>query len=130
MRGHHIAQKISVIQKCLLAGTLFLIAFVLVGCKDRSTEIIGLWEWDTYTVHFDADDSWGAADKRNPGFEKMGGTWSMSGDTVSMSYSNGTTPDSSFILSEDGKSLDADMAAVGTMTRQRATPVNAVASVR
>jgi len=114
------------VRQVLLACVCVLASIMTTGCKDRSPEVVGIWVWGTYNVHFDADGSWGAADKRNPGFEKMGGTWNLNGDTLSISASSGTAPDASFILAEDGRSLEADTAAVGTMTKQQ---ISAVASV-
>jgi len=98
---------------------------MLTGCKDRREEVCGIWDWGTYTVHFDTDDSWGATDKQHSSFEKMGGTWSLDGDNLILTYAGSAdpeAPESVFILSKDGAHLDAETAAVGTMTKsQRAS---------
>ena len=105
-------QKIVVICACLF------VSLMISGCKDRTAEVIGVWEWDKYTVHFDVDSSWGASAKGHAGNEKIGGTWSMDGDTLRLNYATTVSPDSTFILSQDGKSLEADTAATGTMKKR------------
>jgi hypothetical protein len=93
------------------------------GCKDRTQDVVGVWDWGTYAVHFDADKSWSATDKLRPTYEKMAGEWSVSGDKVKLTYS-GSDPISAqgsvFILTEDGLTLNADVGAMGTMKKRLA----------
>ena len=104
-----------------LCATVALLAFGVTGCKDRAEEVSGSWDWGNYTIHMDPDQTWDAVDKRFSGFEKMGGTWSISGDDVSLSYSGGGDQSgfgSEFTLSTDGHKLEAASAAVGAMTKE------------
>jgi len=104
-----------------LCISLGLLAFCASGCKDRTEEVAGNWDWGNYTIHMDPDQTWDAVDKRNTGFEKMGGSWSISGDDVSLSYSGGGDPNgfgSEFTLSPDGHQLAASSAAVGAMVKE------------
>ena len=98
-----------------------------VGCgKDHSQDVVGVWDWGSFAVHFDADHSWGATDKKHAAYEKMGGSWTLEGDRLKMTYvgSAGASPDGSvFIVNEDGTSMEADVAAVGTM-KKRLMPAN------
>lgn len=101
--------------------------FAAVGCgKDHSQDVVGVWDWGTFAVHFDADHSWGATDKKHTAYEKMGGSWTLEGDRLKMTYAGAAPPSpdgSVFIVSEDGTSMEADIAAVGTM-KKRFLPAN------
>ena len=97
----------------------------VVGCgKDHSQDVVGVWEWGTFAVHFDSDHSWGATDKKHAAYEKMGGSWSLEGDHLKMSYAGAAAPSpeaSVFVVSEDGTSMEAEIAAVGTMKKRLGT---------
>jgi hypothetical protein len=92
------------------------------GCgKDHSQDVVGVWDWGTFAVHFDSDHSWGATDKQHAAYEKMGGSWSLEGDRLKMTYAGSAAPSpdgSVFIVSDDGTSMEADIAAVGTMKKR------------
>lgn len=115
----------EVLRQSLLFCACFLGSLLTTGCKDRSKEVPGVWDWGGYTVHFDTDDTWGASDKKHPGYERLGGTWSISGDDVSLGFS-GTPPPgtgtSVFTLSEDGKHMEAVSGNTGTMIKRKALP--------
>lgn len=95
------------------------------GCSkpDRTAQIQGAWDWGKYTVRFDDDKTWDAVDKRMPDFQKMGGTWAIEGDTLSLDYVGSAPPggsDSVFMLSDDGMRLSASTGSVGVMRKQLA----------
>ncbi len=106
---------------CLLVGGSVAAAMFIAGCKDHTGDVVGVWDWGTYAVHFDADKSWGATDKKRSSFERMGGDWTASGDKIHLNYAGGPTPNpdgSTFIMSADGQSMEASIGAMGTMVKR------------
>jgi hypothetical protein len=102
----------------LLLVLIFIGAFVS-GCKDRSDEVIGGWDWGKYTVQMDGDMTWAAVEKGHNTYH-LGGTWSMSGDEVMLTYTTVNAPDtmgSIFTLSQDAKQLAIKSGAADGMTK-------------
>lgn len=99
---------------CLVSGLL------ISGCKDRKDDVCGIWNWGDLVIHFDGDQTWGATDKAHPNMERFAGTWTLSGDQVSMEYI-GAAPansgDAEFTLSQDGRHMNADTGSASSMTK-------------
>ncbi len=81
----------------------------------------GTWAWGQYTVHFDDDKTWSATDARLPDYQRMGGTWKISGDSLSLDYVGaapvGVGGDATFTLSDDGRCLVARSGSAGPMRK-------------
>ena len=119
---NRVADRNSVLRQYFVLCACFFASLLTTGCKNRTNDVVGIWEWGKYTVHFDADQTWGALDKKSPTVEKLGGSWSVSGNDVSLGYVGGGNPlgkDAVFTISDDGQQLVASTGSTGVMVKKK-----------